>query len=718
MEDIASRSLDELEEYVLESLEKEDADLHVMLDVISHVAAGGSDAQAGEWAELLQDSLSDRADSGNGLRLLKMRLEWPAAADAVGKQLKENLKKVFLKDRDGAVFVENIGLDDRLSVEVCMARLDTLMSLEEGALVYDGTWGVGKIKDLDSFYKRVHVDFARKRNHELSYSYAAETLIVLTQDDLLAIAHENPDRMQEMIKKEADEVVIRTLETFGNMNVIQLQERVCEIGIDDKAWKSFWDRARKKLKENPSVEIPSKRNEPITYTKRDKRYDAQWFTDLRSTRDIPGILNLIETYMDAPDGGSPDAGQIEAIADRLAFAVKGSSSPQDVSAIHAASLAIRCGVPAESVDADGLMSQLRDAGDAAERFDDLPARLLKDVTARLIDLDASATRARMLELVGDVSTTVVSDFMEHLIADEEWVEKCRTYYRDAVARKDASPGCTYWLARRLKLMEEWALGRPGELATLVLNVIEKKFNGERLRTRNQIAEEFEKPEWLETVLGALDLQGQKDVLGRIQRSEAWPSQDQAMLVARVLNLFPAINESMLKADTGPETVIGGVTSWRRYRDRQAQLKHLTEVEIPANSEAIGIARSYGDLRENAEYDAAKEAQGLLMQRKAEMEQDLQRVKGTDFSDLPTDRAGIGTTVHYVGTDGSEHSVTILGEWDREEELNLISCKSELAQRLMGAGAGDTVRLVTATGEEDCSVARIENLSDEIRAWVK
>lgn len=718
MENFASRSIDELEDHVLVALENEESDAENLLEILEHVASGEDAERAAEWAELLQDALSVRADSVNGLALLKMRLAWPDTTKAVGSKLKDNLKKVFLKDRNGIVFVENIGLDDKLSVETCVARLNTLMSLAEGTLVYDGTWGVGTIKELDSFYKRVHVDFARKRNHELSYNYAAETLRVLDSDDLLALAHQDPARMQELIKKEADQVVIRTLQTFGNMNVIQLQERLAEIGVDEKGWKSFWDRARKKLKDNPSVEIPSKRNEAVTYTQRDKRYDEQWFKSLTATRDIKGILSLIETFMDAPDGGKPEEQGVAAIAERLAFVVKGSGSPQDVTAIHAAMLALRCGVSTDFVDADGLLTGLRDDEEAAEYFENLPARLLKDMTVRLVELDGDAARARMLEVLSDVSSTVVSDFMDHLLADEIWQEKCRAFYRDAVAKKAASVACTYWLVRRLHLIKEWNLGRPSELAPLILNVVEKRYGGERLRNRHQVVEEFEKPEFLEMVLGDLELQAQKDILNRIQRSDAWNSQDGSMLTARILNLFPAINESILSDKTEASTVIGGVTAWSRYRERQAQLKNLTEIEIPANSEAIGIARSYGDLRENAEYDDAKEAQGLLMQRKAELERDLQKIKGTDFSDLPTDKAGIGTTVHYTDESGAALSVTILGEWDRDEALNLISCRSELAQRLMGKSTGDTVDLVTATGEERCTIQRIEGLSDELRAWVK
>ena len=87
-------------------------------------------------------------------------------------------------------------------------------------------------------------------------------------------------------------------------------------------------------------------------------------------------------------------------------------------------------------------------------------------------------------------------------------------------------------------------------------------------------------------------------------------------------------------------------------------------KIPENSKEIGIARSYGDLRENFEFKAAKEMQAVLMRRKAELERDLQsrardRIRKPDLSQV-----SIGTVVTLRETNTSrEETYTILGAWD-------------------------------------------------------
>ncbi|MDA1043997.1 MAG: GreA/GreB family elongation factor, partial [Verrucomicrobia bacterium] len=141
-----------------------------------------------------------------------------------------------------------------------------------------------------------------------------------------------------------------------------------------------------------------------------------------------------------------------------------------------------------------------------------------------------------------------------------------------------------------------------------------------------------------------------------------------------------------------------------------------EVAIPENSKEIGVAISYGDLRENFEYQAAKDMQGLLMRRKAELERDLVEVRGTDFAEARNDAVARGTCVDILLEDGRARTFGILGEWDRDETLNIISSESELAKRLIGKRVGETARIPIDEQEQDCTISAIRLLSAEIKAW--
>ena len=152
---------------------------------------------------------------------------------------------------------------------------------------------------------------------------------------------------------------------------------------------------------------------------------------------------------------------------------------------------------------------------------------------------------------------------------------------------------------------------------------------------------------------------------------------------------------------------------KRLEEQIRTIDYELKVELPKE---IKRAREYGDLRENAEYETARHQQRILMQRQAELERDLAEVKPTDFAGFPSDRAGMGTTVTIRRPDGKPQRLIILGEWDRDDALGVISSGSRLAQLLEGRRAGETVDLPGASGDEPCTLVQVTGLTGEIRKW--
>src|SRR5207249_7829726 len=87
-----------------------------------------------------------------------------------------------------------------------------------------------------------------------------------------------------------------------------------------------------------------------------------------------------------------------------------------------------------------------------------------------------------------------------------------------------------------------------------------------------------------------------------------------------------------------------IVSWASLEKREEEYEDLVNKKIPENTKEISIARSYGDLRENFEFKAAKEMQRVLMRRKSETERDLSLARGTDFANPDTTQVSIGTIV--------------------------------------------------------------------------
>jgi transcription elongation GreA/GreB family factor len=131
-------------------------------------------------------------------------------------------------------------------------------------------------------------------------------------------------------------------------------------------------------------------------------------------------------------------------------------------------------------------------------------------------------------------------------------------------------------------------------------------------------------------------------------------------------------------------------------------------KIPANSKEIAIARSYGDLRENHEYKAAKEMQKILMRQKEDLEAALMRARGQDFANVKTDVVGPGTIVLATDlTTSQSETFTVLGAWDSDPDKGVISYLTPVAMALVNHKVGDEVEFELHGSKRRHRIEKIE-----------
>ena len=145
-----------------------------------------------------------------------------------------------------------------------------------------------------------------------------------------------------------------------------------------------------------------------------------------------------------------------------------------------------------------------------------------------------------------------------------------------------------------------------------------------------------------------------------------------------------------------------------YKQLEAELHRLKSVERPRIIQAIAEARSHGDLSENAEYHAAKEAQGLNEAKVAELEDKLSRAEVIDPSKLSGDTVKFGATVTLVDEDTEEEvKYQIVGEFEANVREGRISIGSPIARALIGRSKGDSVEVTTPKGTRSYEVVNVE-----------
>lgn len=141
---------------------------------------------------------------------------------------------------------------------------------------------------------------------------------------------------------------------------------------------------------------------------------------------------------------------------------------------------------------------------------------------------------------------------------------------------------------------------------------------------------------------------------------------------------------------------------------EQELHRLKAEERPRIIQAIAEARSHGDLSENAEYHAAKEAQGLNESRVADLEDKMSRAEVVDTSKLSGSTIKFGATVTLVDEDTDEKvTYKIVGDLEANVRDGKISISSPIARALIGKSKGDTAEVTTPKGARSYEILKVE-----------
>ncbi len=145
-----------------------------------------------------------------------------------------------------------------------------------------------------------------------------------------------------------------------------------------------------------------------------------------------------------------------------------------------------------------------------------------------------------------------------------------------------------------------------------------------------------------------------------------------------------------------------------YKTLEEELHRLKSVERPRIIQLISEARAHGDLSENAEYHAAKEAQGLNEGKVAELEDKISRAEVIDPSKLSGDTVKFGATVTLEDEDsGDKVKYKIVGDSEANVRDGKVSISSPIARALIGKSKGDSAEVTTPRGSRSYEILKIE-----------
>jgi transcription elongation GreA/GreB family factor len=604
---------------------------------------------------------------------------------------------------------------------------ESLSAMQAGAYCIHRSWGFGKIAGFDDERGMILIDFedGDRKSHAMDPVFCIDKLEVLAEDHVLAEHRNNPAEIEALAKKEPAELIIKIL-SRGDDGCVHSREieRILSYLFGAAKAKRWWTATKKVLVKDPRVAVPNKKNEPYILRDEPVKPEQEILHDFFEEKRSYEKIVLAEKLFDLAAEKEDLQADLPQVLHDLTIAIMEAKNLSQADRLYG--IWVRNNL-ARDVEEDVEKLEPTSASILEECLDDLPG---------LANLMPAKFHSRFLDLVSRVypddwkkkvvhllqsTNTKFSGECAHFLVDRDEKKLLVSSITKSLDEQSLRAAVLLWILKFRKLAKFKdileVLISP-RLLTATFSAIDYEALQNATSKRIPLAEVLsDDRELLRDILAKGTLENAKDLAQALLLNPGFEDLTKKSLLARFIKLHPEI-QSLLDRDaessssslSQPAVDDTLIVSQESYDKKLADLDIITKEKIPANSLAIEAARELGDLKENAEYQMAKDDQKVLLARQAELQSDLMRAKPTDFTEVSDDRVGIGSIVKVVEAGSETREFTILGAWDSDPDNHILSYLTPLGQSLLGKGVGDEVVIDVEGNSQSLKI-------EEISRWV-
>ena len=567
---------------------------------------------------------------------------------------------------------------------------DALTDLVAAGFCTHRSWGFGKITTVDTLMAKITIDFQSKPGHSMDLGFAAKILEPLSSSHILARKATDLSGLKRMGALRHLELIKLVIESYdGKATVAQIQESLVPDVIEED-WKKWWSDAKKEMKSDGHFQLPVKKTEPIVYHAEELSPAEKLMSNIRDAKGLKAQLAAAgELYKGIGDLENKDVVLDEVVA-ILNSAIKNHLRLKPSLALEAVLLrdAIRTGSGVQSQEGELV------ANDIFEKTDSL-AGVIEGLSAVKQKLALEAFREAhpdtwvdtYLKLTNETGFRLVGEMVQILI-DTGHFNKFKGHLTKLISKRKASTDLMLWIGKNRSDSFADILG-PDVFHAMMAAIENDRFEDRKTSKLGDLI--LSDQELITDLIGFADIELVEDLVRALKATNCFDDMDKRSLLGRIVKEFPSI-QSMISGDQAKEDN-ALIVSWPSLERRKLEYEELVKEKIPANSKEIAVARSYGDLRENHEFKAAKEMQKLLLSRKGELEFDLTRARATDFSDATIDQVTVGNKVDVTNLEtNKQETFIVLGAWDGDPDNQILSYLTPLGQAFLGKKPGDEAKL--------------------------
>jgi len=696
-------------------------DIEFFLHIQKKIAKSISEDKAVTLLNELYAKYKD-IDIDIAINILKIVLEYDEKDVHGRREIIECYRKKYASHSqlEEYIRISNLSQNYR-AVHQAISDFEKHIAFDKGNFVYHRTWGVGRIASIAGDV--IKIDFSKERGRSMSLKMAVEALKTLSKNHIWVLkATKKKEELRERIKDKDENIVwalktiIKSFDNACDMKKIKIELSPALLTAGE--WSTWSSRARDILKSNPDFAVSSENSDVFIVRDRPVSVTEKLHNEFTAHSDFYDKVSALRDYINNKNA-SPDS---ELFAEMLKYFTDYLKSTGNNAEYSAASYLLINELAANKTyihlkseiktgfaeifsnikDVSALFKNLKDAKLKTEFLNNIKLYITEwpDIYTKLFSVSQMLSIPEQLEEAGfkDKLSLLCSECFDHFRENREavvWI---------------------YKNAREKDWFKNANIGIEKQLITLIniLNITYRDIENNKETVENRkINKLVHNILFKEGELASFIDNSDEDAIIRIftfiNGLKDLDPQDKQNLRSRILTKYPDFK--FLGDTERKEVSMGLLVTHAMYDEKKRQLAHINDVEIPANSKEIEYALSLGDLRENAEYKAAKEKQEQLKFQVARLNEEFEKAQLFDPNSVNTSKVSFGTKVSLFNeTENKREEYTILGPWESDPNNNIISYLSPFGGAILKKTEGEKFEF--ANNEE-----RISYVVEKITAAV-
>jgi transcription elongation factor GreA-like protein/transcription elongation GreA/GreB family factor len=603
----------------------------------------------------------------------------------------EFIKKHFEKSPLYAEKFRLIGLRPGENFQGALSNFMLLNHMEKGNFVlHTAGWGVGEIMDVSFLREQASIEFEHLQGskRDISFKNAFKTLIPIPKTHFLARRFSGPDNLEKDAKENSVEIVRQLLQDLGPKTASEIKDEMVDLVIPEAEYSKWWQQARAKLKKDPLIETPDATKEPFKLRKGHASWEERLEKAFAGKNSFEGTLSsahsLVRDFPELLKNPEAKARLIEKIQNLLLREKINEAEHLQVLLF----LENPLGVQLEESSLKKLILKLTNIEETLNHIEivQLKKRLLTAIREYRSDWAEI-----FLQLLFVIEPNQLKDFLVKELTEPTHLEMLKKRIKDLIDHPRKYPEAVLWYFQKVLNNEDLPFfsdtrekSHSLEALLIVFNSVDHKAEYKDLSKKIYNLLTGNRFEIIRNFLKECSKDFAEEFLLLSSKCHGFSDHDKKILRSLTEVAHPSLAEK--KQQKIDFNVFW--TTEAGYFKMKERVQHIGTVEIVDVAKEIEVARSHGDLRENAEYKSALERRARLQNELKMLSDQFQKARILTKDDVSVSNVGIGTKIELMGPKGEKIIYSILGPWDADPDSSILSFQSKFAQAMEGKKAGE------------------------------